>query len=123
MKPSSSFKILVVDDDPMVRETLQRALAVEGYTVEVVQGGAEALAVFEDRRFDLVITDFEMADMNGHDLAAGMKAQVPEQKIVMLTGYEEQAKALGHAVPVDLILGKPFDLREFQAAIKRMLGR
>src|SRR5438445_6786846 len=87
---SSGQSILVVDDDAMVAETVRRALAVDGHSVVVVNGGSEALQAFEVSKFDLVITDFEMPGMKGDELAAELRARVPTQKILMLTAHKER---------------------------------
>jgi CheY-like chemotaxis protein len=118
----SGRRILVVDDDEMVSNTLRKVLALDGHAAELVSGASEALAALEQSRFDLVITDYEMPVMKGDQLAAEIKARIPTQPIVILTAYREKLKASGRPVQADLILGKPFDLWEFRKAINSLLN-
>jgi CheY-like chemotaxis protein len=62
---NSSRRVLVVDDDPLVSESLKQVLVFGGHAVEIVPGAAEALALFEPGKFDLVIADYRMPGMQG----------------------------------------------------------
>lgn len=121
MPKQSGRRILVVDDDESVVSTLRRVLALDGHTVEFVSGGSEALAALAQCRFDLIITDYEMPNMKGDRLTAEIKARIPTQSVVILTGYEEKVRSLQPPVKADLIIGKPFGLREFRQAINQLL--
>lgn len=112
----------MVDDDESVASTLRRVLALEGHAVEFVSGGSEALAALGQSKFDLIITDYEMPNMKGDQLAAEIKARIPTQSVVVLTAYEEKVRSLQPPVKADLVLGKPFDLREFRRAINQLLN-
>ncbi|HWX20724.1 MAG TPA: response regulator [Candidatus Binatia bacterium] len=117
----SGRRVLVVDDDELVCSTLTRILALDGHASEVVSGGSKALAALELGTFDLVITDYEMPNMKGDQLAAEIRARLPTQPIVILTAYREKLKSSGRPVAADLVLGKPFDLLEFRQAINKLL--
>src|SRR6266853_2125481 len=106
---SSAHRILVVDDESIIRETV--ALVFDGHMVETAASGKEALALFEEDKFDLVILDYEMPDMRGDELALVIKALAPDQSIVIITGYRE--KVIGSLLTdVDFIMSKPFDPKE-----------
>ena len=115
---ASKLRILVVDDEPAVGDTVKMLLKVDGHEVETVNSSQEALGKFESGRFDLVFTDFAMPGMNGHQLAAAIKAGAPDQPIVMITGY---AGMLHPSPDVDLVIGKPFLLEHLREAIAKVL--
>jgi CheY-like chemotaxis protein len=110
--------ILVVDDDALVRETVTMLLQFDGHCVDTATCGAEALAVFEPHKFDLVFTDFLMPSMTGEKLAAEIKTRCPGQPVVMLTGYPEKIQQSGHPLTaVDFLIGKPFEIESLRQAI------
>jgi CheY-like chemotaxis protein len=115
-------RILVVDDEALVGDTLRGLLTADGYKVEVATGGSEALAAFEHGPFDLVITDYVMPEMKGDQLACEIKTRVRGQKIVLLTGLEEKLNSSHCPFPVELVMAKPFDLPQFLQAINNLLG-
>ena len=80
-------RILVVDDDQGMRDYLEIMLSREGYDVNTVPGGKEALTLCRKRKFDLVITDLKMAGMDGIDLLKSLKDISPETMAILITGY------------------------------------
>jgi DNA-binding NtrC family response regulator len=80
-------RILVVDDEAVIRESLRRVLAAEGYTVETFSSGPPAVERMLENFFDLVITDLKMPGMSGIDVLKQVKALQPEVPIIMITGY------------------------------------
>jgi len=122
--------ILVVDDEPLVRDAVKMMLDFDGHLVKTASSGKEALAILDKDQFDLVITDFEMPAMKGDELAAAIKARAPEQPVVMvvmITAYAEMLQASGNPLTgVDLIISKPFlleNLREAIAKVTPMVAR
>jgi len=112
--------ILVVDDEPLVRYTVQLLLQGEGYVVHGAESGAEALALFEPGKFDMIFTDYFMPEMKGDQLAAAIKQRSPKQPIVMLTAYPEKLQTYDCPLGgVDSIICKPFELETLQSAIGR----
>jgi CheY-like chemotaxis protein len=79
--------ILVVDDEPLVRQTIQMLLEDDGYVVDEAESGPQALAMFEPGKFDMVFTDYFMPDMKGDQLAAAIKKRSPKQPVVMITAF------------------------------------
>ena len=115
-------RILVVDDELLIRETVKRVLVLDGHTVETAASGREALALFEEDKFDLLLLDYEMPDMRGDELALLIKALVPNQAIGILTGYRE-AVIRSLLTDVDLIVSKPFDPQELRKATNKLLDK
>jgi CheY-like chemotaxis protein len=114
----SKLRILVVDDEPDVGDTVKMLLSIDGHEVETANSSAEALGLFESGRFDLVFTDFAMPGMNGYQLAAAIKAGAPNQPIVMITGH---AGILLPSPDVDFVIGKPFLLEHLREAIAKVM--
>jgi CheY-like chemotaxis protein len=120
----SAQRILVVDDDPLVCDSIRRMLAVDGHVVETALSGEQALALFEIRKFDLILTDYGMPVMKGDKLAAAIKALVPNQPLGMFTGYAEAMQSSDQPLPgVDLVISKPFGLEELRQAITKLLTK
>jgi len=115
---ASKLRILVVDDEPAVGDTVKMLLKIDGHEVETTNSSMEALGLFESGRFDLVFTDFAMPGMNGHQLAAAIKAGVPDQPVIMITGH---AGTLLPSPDVDLVIGKPFLLEHLREAIAKVM--
>lgn len=118
--PIPSQHILVVDDEPAIRDTLKMALAFEGHTIELACDGPEALKKLAEQKFDIVFTDFNMPEMLGNDLVRRIKKEYPHQVIVMVTAYADflipREKKTN---PVDFIITKPFALETIENAIER----
>jgi len=114
---ASKLRILVVDDEPSVGNTIKTLLQYDGHEVESINSSKEALAMFERGRFDLVFTDFTMPGMNGNQLAAAIKAGAPDQPVVMITAH---AGTLPPSPFVDFVVGKPFRLEHLREAIARV---
>jgi CheY-like chemotaxis protein len=113
-------RILLVDDEPSVRETLRMLLKFDGHSVTEANDGVEALDLFSKAQFDLVATDFEMPVMKGNELAVRIKKLAPKQPILMITGC---GKELGDSEnPVDGILNKPFTMDNLRGAIAKLLS-
>jgi len=112
--------ILVVDDDTSMGESIQRLLVCSGYQTEVATSGEQALSVFRPGKYGLVITDYDMPGIKGDDLAAAIRAGVPNQRIMILTGFLDKAMAFGRPA-ADLVMSKPFGVRELLGAVSSLL--
>jgi PAS domain S-box-containing protein len=117
------LRILVVDDQPVQCELASHALQRDWHKVDVASNGREALQLFDQRDYDLVITDKVMPEMNGDQLAVAVKSREPETRVIMLTGFggvsddEEQQSEF-----IDLMLAKPTSLAELRAAIAKVMA-
>lgn len=113
--------ILVVDDEPFVCDAVKMMLNFDGHIVETANNAKDALAMFEEGKFDLVITDFAMPAMKGDELAAAIKARAPKQPVVMITAYAEMLQSSGNPLKgVDWIISKPFLLENLRDAIAKV---
>jgi DNA-binding response OmpR family regulator len=116
-------KILVVDDEPIVTEVVERYLVREGFRVAVVHDGAAALAALETEAPDLVVLDLMLPKVDGLEVCRRVRAssQVP---IVMLTAKDEESdKILGLGLGADDYVAKPFSPRELVARVQAVLRR
>jgi two-component system response regulator PilR (NtrC family) len=117
---SQKRKILVVEDEPQVRDVLKMLLSFDGHEVVTAGDADEALAAFEREPFDLVLTDYHMPGMKGDELALALKARLPGQPVVMVTAYAEMLKASTAPLRgVDQLVNKPFQIQELRDAIHK----
>lgn len=113
-----SFHVLVVDDQSISRDTVAEYLKADGHTSETANNGRDGLAMFRERKFDLVVTDRAMPDMSGTQLAFLIKQLSPEVPIIMLTGFGDIMKASDERPEgVDYIVSKPITLANFREAL------
>jgi CheY-like chemotaxis protein len=115
-----SQRILVVDDEPLVRESIKMVLNMDGHRVETVSNGAEALEKLAQREYDVVFTDYKMDGMTGEELARAIKTKYPVQIVIMLTAYGNQ---LTQRRPlVDFVLTKPIDILLLRLMLLRLVS-
>ena len=115
--------ILVVDDEPTLRETLVDALEAEGFRVVAAADGREALTRFRAERPDLVLLDLMLPELSGIEVCRIIRAEsgVP---IVMLTAKDSELdKVVGLELGADDYVTKPFSLRELSARIRALFRR
>lgn len=118
-----ALQILVVEDEPLVREVLSVYLTEDHHQVVMAANGREGLDQFKKREFDLVLTDRAMPEMNGDELAAEIRRLKANQRIILLTGFGDLMSGSGeHPKDVDLVVSKPFTLSTLREAIARSLG-
>ena len=118
------LRILVVDDEAVVRKSIIDVLAADGHTVDSAANGVEALEKVVGGWFDLVITDRAMPEMGGDQLAAAVKRLMPDKPIVMLTGFGELMAARGDRPKgVDVVVSKPVTRGQLQAAVMEATAR
>jgi len=110
-------RILLVDDQPEVRQVLKMLLEVDQHFVTEAGNGCEALACFQPGRFDLVITDYAMPQMRGDELARRIKEVAPGQPILMVTGSPNDSEM----PKVDLVLCKPFLFDDLRQSLGQLL--
>ena len=112
--------ILVVDDEPLVRQSVQLLLEDDGYIVEEAESGAAALALFEPGKFDMIFTDYCMPEMKGDQLAAAIKRRSPKQPVVMITAFPEKLTSSDCPLGgIDSFICKPFEADALRTAIAR----
>lgn len=114
--------VLVVDDEKLIRLLLSRALKKEGITVVDAENGSEAREKIKKRRFDLVILDLRLGDINGVDLLKDMRATSPETMVIVITAYgSDDLKKEIEKQGVKGYYEKPFDTFEIIDTIKKCL--
>ncbi|MCT4356966.1 response regulator transcription factor [Streptomyces sp. Je 1-79] len=117
-------RILIVDDEPAVREALRRSLAFEGYGTEEAVDGVDALARMESYAPDLVVLDVQMPRMDGLTAARRIRASGSTVPILMLTARDTVGdRVTGLDAGADDYLVKPFELDELFARIRALLRR
>jgi two-component system OmpR family response regulator len=116
--------ILVVDDDPHIRELMKTYLLQDGLQVTEAVNGKEALQVMEAERVDLVVLDIMMPEMDGWDLCAELRSYYPDLPLLMVTAKGETGqKVKGFQLGTDDYLVKPFDPIELVIRVKALLKR
>lgn len=113
----------MVDDEPVILEALKLILHSGGHTVELAGCAEHALDILARTNFDLVITDYQMPGMKGDELVAQVKARVPRQKMIMLTGMPEQVLASGQSQMAEVVMCKPFRSQDLLEAIQKLLDK
>ena len=117
-------RILVVDDDPFVIQSIQWILKPAGYELESAESAQQALALLDKNNFDLVLTDYSMPAMRGDELAERVKQRLPHVPVIIMTAYAEMLEcSLSPIVGVDQILCKPFMAGSLREAVARFLPK
>ena len=119
---SGEARILVAEDDAAARELLVEALKKEGYDVEAVAGGKEAIERGRKRQFDLVLTDIRMGDVSGFEVLRAFQASSPDTPIVLLTAFGSMEGAI-EAMKQGAYdyLAKPFRREDVKLVVRRSL--
>jgi DNA-binding response OmpR family regulator len=81
-------RILVIDDEEIIRVSCKRALVPEGYEVDTAASGREGLELFEKEKYDLVLVDLKMPGLNGIEVLLNIKSQRSDQNVMIMTGYD-----------------------------------
>ncbi|RKY78184.1 hypothetical protein DRQ07_07875 [candidate division KSB1 bacterium] len=113
-------RVLIVDDEKVVLDVLERILKRLGCSAEVAHTGEKAMEMFETDVFDLVMLDVLMPGKNGFEIAREMKKIRPDQRIVLVTGMGEHAvnvKNVNNPVQIDEVLAKPFSFEKIKSLL------
>lgn len=114
------IRILLAEDDQVMREYLSRALERSGYRVTAVDRGTAALPLIEAEEFDLLLTDIVMPEMDGIELAQKAGELRPDLRVMFITGFAAVTLKAGKAMPQARVLSKPFHLRDLVLEVDRM---
>jgi DNA-binding response OmpR family regulator len=116
-------QLLVIDDEPSLREILSEALRLDGYVVVTAESGRTGLEAFSRLPFDLVLTDLGMPDMSGAHLVRALKAARPGLPIGLISGWDVTEESLrSEGVTVDFVVRKPFALATIRAQVRTWLA-
>ena len=114
------FSVLVVDDNESIREVLAIVLSGSGYRCESAKNGVEAMQRVRQARFDAVVTDLEMPEMDGIALTRELRQQFCSLPVMVMTGYsDEEHKETAFRAGAREFLSKPFDIPDL---IKKLHG-
>ena len=114
------IRILLAEDDKVMREYLTRALERSGYAVSAVDRGTAAIPLLQTEPFDLLLTDIVMPEMDGIELAQKAGEMCPELRVMFITGFAAVTLKAGKTVPQARVLSKPFHLRDLVMEVDRM---
>ncbi len=118
---SFNYRLLVVDDEPCIRDLLQTSLSMRGYEVRVAKDGFDALAQMRGALPDLILTDLKMPNMSGFEFLSVVRRRFPQIPTIAISGeFEPAAEELG--VLADAFLAKPHAPKELFAKIAELLG-
>ena len=113
IKPVKSARILVIDDEDTVREVLEKMLSQVNHRVTVAQNGDEGLRQFQEKEFDIVLTDLGMPGMSGWEVCQKIKKMNPYTPVGMITGWGmEVSQSKMEECGLDFIIAKPFDFNQ-----------
>jgi CheY-like chemotaxis protein len=115
---SRRLRILVVEDEMLVRRAITEQLTADGHTVDSATTGVEGLQKFKAGWFDVVITDRAMPEMGGDQFAAAVHEAAPEKPIIMLTGFGDLMAAKGERpMGVGVVVSKPVTQDQLRHAL------
>ena len=117
------IRILLAEDDDVMREYLARALTSAGYHVTAVDRGTEAVPYVESGTFDLLLSDIVMPEMDGIELARRATELDPDLKVMFITGFAAVSLRAEENVPQAKLLSKPFHLKDLVREVDNMFGR
>jgi len=117
-----SGRILVAEDNKAIKDMVSRFLEFIGCEVALAGNGLEALSLFFNASFDLVLTDLDMPEMDGWGLTSRIKERSPDTPVVLMTG-EDRETVLRNVErwPVDSVIFKPFALEDLQKTVQGAL--
>ncbi|RVU04424.1 response regulator [Novosphingobium umbonatum] len=116
------IRILLAEDDLAMRSYLARALENAGYDVVAVDRGTAALPWLERERFDLLLSDIVMPEMDGIELAQRCAEISPQTKVIFITGFAAVTLKANREAPQAKVLSKPFHLRDLVLEVQRVFG-
>ncbi|WP_411290748.1 cell cycle two-component system response regulator CpdR [Sphingorhabdus sp.] len=116
------IRILLAEDEQAMREYLTRALERSGYDVVAVDRGTAAVPLLEHERFDLLLTDIVMPEMDGIELARHCNMVSPSTEVMFITGFSGVALRVGESMPSAKVLSKPFHLKDLVLEVERLFA-
>ena len=120
----SRARVLVIDDEALMRRLVRKILMKEGYSVAAASGPPEALQKLGQSNYDIVITDLRMPEVDGFSFIAQLRERHPGTSLIVMTGFgdaetADQVRAHG----ADEYITKPFNEREIQVIVERVCWR
>jgi CheY-like chemotaxis protein len=118
--PMKKIRILIADDEPIMRDIMVRALKTFDYHIDVAKNGHEAVDQIRHISYDLIISDYDMPQMNGLELIRWVNSNRPEVPVIIVTGTAPVQKNLQSEATACIL--KPFTLLKFQKAVRQSLN-
>ncbi len=116
-------RILVVDDEDALRTVLSAELNSEGYEVGAAADGMEAVSELQKMKYDLVLLDIKMPNMNGFEVLKVIKEKHPGTRVIMLTGFADLKNAIeSKKLGAEDFVSKPYDLVDLLTTIDRVMS-
>jgi CheY-like chemotaxis protein/glycine cleavage system H lipoate-binding protein len=122
--PNPKARILCVDDEEVILDSFRKILVLDGYAVDTVQSGKEALGLIQTHQYDFVFTDLKMPELDGVEVTKSVKHMRPDIDVIIITGYatvETAVETMKHGA-MDYVQ-KPFTEDELLAFVKKFLIR
>jgi len=117
-------KILVIEDDPLIRETLEYSLKGAGFDIETAESGIQGLTKAQEGKPDLILLDLLLPEIDGFEVCKRIREADEDVPIIMITALEDQRNKLkGFSVGADDYITKPFSIEELLARIRANLKR
>jgi len=121
---NNDARILVVDDEPVMTDSLRQNLVEEGYRVDTASSGAEAIELFDRGGHHLAVCDLQLPDMDGLEVLRHMKDTRPTTEVIVVTGYGTVAKAVeATKAGAFYFVEKPFDFEQMLPLVEKALER
>jgi len=119
----NSHRLMAIDDENIVGKMIKTVFEQDGYTVETFMNPREALTRLQEVKFDVVITDLKMRDMDGMEVLKNIKKDHPETRVIMITAFASLDAAVEafrrHA---DDFFAKPVKISDLKACVQKLLG-
>ena len=117
------LRILVVDDEAIVCDSIKLLLLFEGHDVRTANSAEEALEAFHPGQTDILMTDYAMPGAQGTELARAIRGQAPGLPVIMVTAYADMLESCGADLSnVDCVVSKPFRLEDLRQALATVSG-
>ena len=114
------MKILVADDDPVIRKLLCQVLSEDGHKVSLATNGAQVIEKVQKEDFELLLSDVHMPIMNGLETLRTMRSTFPQLPVVMMDSYPDQLVKQAENEGALTCIHKPFDLKELREVIEKV---
>jgi DNA-binding NtrC family response regulator len=115
-------KVLTIDDELIIQMSCERTLSSEGYEVKSASGGKEGIGILEKERFNLVLLDLKMPDMDGIEVLKLIRVKWPDTKVIIITGYgTDQTAEVTMKHGAHNFLEKPFTPDSLLSAINETM--
>ena len=124
MSQEPACKILVADDEEVIRQLIFRLLERPGRTIHQASGGAQALMMLDRENYDVLVVDKNMPEVTGFDVIARAREKNPKIATVLVTAYaSDELPAKLEEYGVDECVTKPFNVADFEAKVKNLIDK